>query len=197
MTVQPETERLSKPLWSAGSQQRVDPYHCSRLAHIWCLNETNDLRQATGELVLHPQYTRELPALLNIHSLTLALYAYHSYGNLWKFVLYSILTRVSDLKIVQLLIVIVPMLLKGCFIHLFEIVKCWEDDLMTSSNQTDGSQQFKDQSFCPASTRHSFNIQITTTYLDEFQLQTLMVNSNKGAIKVIELLMWFKYPIKH
>lgn len=67
--------KLSKPLWSTGSHHRADPNHCSRLAHIWGLNETNDLRQTTGELFLHVQYARKLPeqlgfrrAVPNVHT---------------------------------------------------------------------------------------------------------------------------------
>lgn len=44
------------------------------------------------------------------------------------------------------------MSLKCCFGHLFEVVKCREDDLMTSSDETDGSQQLKNQGFRPTST---------------------------------------------
>lgn len=60
-------KRLSKPLWSTGSHHRADPNDCSRLAHIWGLNETNDLRQTTGELFLHPQYAWKLPGQLSFH----------------------------------------------------------------------------------------------------------------------------------
>lgn len=37
--------------------------------------------------------------------------------------------------------------------HLFEVIECREDDLVTSANETDGSQQLKDQRLCPANTR--------------------------------------------
>lgn len=63
-------KRLSKPLWSTGSHHRTDPNDCSRLAHIWGLNETNDLRQTTGELFLHPQYAWKLPEQLSFHRTT-------------------------------------------------------------------------------------------------------------------------------
>lgn len=52
-----ETERRSKPFWSTCSHQGVHPHNCSRLAHIWCPNETNDLRRATVELCLQPRQT--------------------------------------------------------------------------------------------------------------------------------------------
>lgn len=69
MTMQPtkKRKRLSKPLWSTGSHHRADPNDCSRLAHIWGLNETNDLRQTTGELFLRPQYAWKLPEQLSFH----------------------------------------------------------------------------------------------------------------------------------
>lgn len=49
--------------------------------------------------------------------------------------------------------------LKSCNRHLFEVVKCWKDDLMTSSDKTNSSQQLKDQSFCPenAPNFHQYN----------------------------------------
>lgn len=37
------------------------------------------------------------------------------------------------------------------FLYLFKVIKSWENDLMTSSNQTHGSQQLQHQSFSPAS----------------------------------------------
>lgn len=160
-----ETERLSKPLWSTGSHRGVDPYHCSRLAHIWCPNETNDLGQATVELCLHPQSTWNLPELLYFHPITLLLYApmhtsdVATAGNLTNVSLncFSLCIQFSQGKPychqkVKVQLVMVQVELKHCFGHLFEVVKRWEDDLVTSSDETDRSQQLEDQGFCPGIT---------------------------------------------
>lgn len=37
-------------------------------------------------------------------------------------------------------------------LYLFEVVKGWQDDLVTSSDETDGGQQLEDQGFCPGRT---------------------------------------------
>lgn len=38
-------------------------------------------------------------------------------------------------------------------LHLFEVVERREDDLVTSTNETDGGQQLEDERLCPASTK--------------------------------------------
>lgn len=82
-----ERLRLSKPLQSTGSHHTADPNHWSRLVHIWGLNEANDLRQATGELFLPPQYKWKCPESFHSHypSSLYTFYSYHWCGKLWTF----------------------------------------------------------------------------------------------------------------
>lgn len=43
--------------------------------------------------------------------------------------------------------------------NLFEVVKSWKDDFMTSSNKTDSSKELQDQCFCPGSAGKSHQYQ--------------------------------------
>lgn len=45
--------------------------------------------------------------------------------------------------------------------YLFEVIKCWEDDLMAPSHQTHSSQKLQDQCFCPAPKKTMTSMNIT------------------------------------
>lgn len=166
-----ERLRLSKPLRSTGSHHTADPNHCSRLAHIWGLNEANDLKQATGELFWRPQDKWKCPKAPGFHSSLYTFNSYHWCGKLWKFnclgegVGFGIFcpdkrchSSINSWIFRQTVVTLLK-----C--HLFEVVECREDDLVTSSNQTDGSQQLQHQSLCPASTRDARSGNLHETYL--------------------------------